>query len=104
MTITQTVEIPENRRLYLEMEIPRDVQAKKAYVTVQFPIPVEEQPEAKPKNNHNWRWLEGCCKNLPHGSVDEFLARCREDKEYELSLEKRQEVERARYANTELSP
>ena len=105
MTITQTVEIPENRRLYLNLEIPRDVQAKKAFVTVQFPIPAEEQPEAistLPDKKQGWRWLYGCCKDFPHGSVDEFLAKSHEDKEYELAIEKRQEEERARLANAKL--
>jgi len=45
MTITQTVEIPENRRLYLDLEIPREVQADKAYVTVQFPVLAEARSE-----------------------------------------------------------
>ena len=47
MTLTQTVEIPDNRRLYLDLEIPREVTADKAYVTIQFPAP--EEMQAKPK-------------------------------------------------------
>ena len=50
-----------------------------------------------------YQWLRGCCKNKPEGSVDNFLARCREDKERELAIEKRQEEERARLANAKLS-
>jgi len=49
-------------------------------------------------------WLRGCCKNIPGGSVDDFLKRCREDKEYELAIEKRQEEERISRANAKLSP
>ena len=45
-----------------------------------------------------YRWLRGCCKNIPGGSVEDFLARCREDKEHEIVIEKRQEEERERLA------
>jgi hypothetical protein len=34
---------------------------------------------------HN-RWLQGCCKNLPGGSVEDFLAACRIDKQRELAM------------------
>ena len=44
------------------------------------------------------RWLRGCCKSIPGGSVEDFLVRCREDKEHELAIEKRQEEERERLA------
>jgi hypothetical protein len=46
--------------------------------------------------------LRGIHKNIPGASVEEFLARCREDKEHELAIEKRQEEERARLANAKL--
>jgi hypothetical protein len=46
--------------------------------------------------------LFGCHKDIPGASVDDFLNRCREDKEHELSVEKRQIEGRDRYA--ELSP
>jgi len=36
------------------------------------------QEEVPPYN-----WLQGCCKNMPGGSVDDFLARSRADKELE---------------------
>jgi len=42
--------------------------------------------------------LRGCHKNIPGASVDDFLARCREDKEHELEIERRQQEERARRA------
>ena len=45
------------------------------------------------ESGHSKRWLRGCCKDLPEGSVDEFLARCRIDKQLELAIEKRQEQE-----------
>ena len=43
MTITQTVDIPDSRRLYLDMEIPSEIKADKAYVTIQFPVLTETQ-------------------------------------------------------------
>jgi hypothetical protein len=46
-----------------------------------------------------YHWLRGCCKNIPGGSVEEFLARSRADKEHELEIEKRQKEERARRAD-----
>ena len=42
--------------------------------------------------------LRGIHKNIPGASVDEFLSRCREDKERELAIEKRQQEERNRNA------
>jgi len=45
-----------------------------------------------------YQWLRGCCKDIPGGSVEDFLARSRADKEHELEIEKRQEEERARRA------
>ena len=47
--------------------------------------------------------LRGVHKNIKRGSIDEFHERSREDKEYELALEKRQEEERANLAKTKLS-
>ena len=43
--------------------------------------------------------LRGIHKNIPGASVDEFLSRCREDKERELAIEKRQQEERNHHAN-----
>ena len=47
MTLTQTVEISDNRRLYLDLEIPHEVTANTAYVTIQFPVPGEVQTKPK---------------------------------------------------------
>ncbi|MCL2067413.1 MAG: hypothetical protein FWG99_08115 [Treponema sp.] len=49
MTITQTVDIPKIR--LLTIEVPREVTSKKAYVTIQFPVPVEVQTKPKAANN-----------------------------------------------------
>ena len=47
--------------------------------------------KSEQKKKHPYRWLRGIHKNLPGASVDEFLARCRADKEQELAIEKRRE-------------
>ena len=53
-----------------------------------------DQKENKPN-----RWLRGCCQDhLPRGSVENFLAECRADKEMEFAREEREKAERARYA------
>ena len=46
MTLTQTVKIPANRRLHLDLEIPREVTADNAYVIIQFPVPVKSPSES----------------------------------------------------------
>ena len=53
-------------------------------------------------DKYSFLQLRGIHENVPEASVEEFLARCREDKEYELAIEKRQEEERARLASTKL--
>ena len=50
------------------------------------------------ENKASYLSFRGCSKNLPGGSVDDFLARCREDKEHEFAIERRQEEERERLA------
>jgi len=110
MTVTQTVRIPASRRLIIDVppEIPEGV------ATLTF-APVEAEPaDAEPPIPSQTRApvgedpifrLCGCHKGIPGASVDDFLARCREDKEYELALEERQFQERQeRRRNAKLSP
>ncbi|MCL2139127.1 MAG: hypothetical protein FWH41_06305 [Treponema sp.] len=68
MTITQTVEIPADRRLYLDMEIPHEITADKAFVTIQFPVPAEAQQEmpAEPRT-------AGKKIGMTRKELDEFL-------------------------------
>jgi hypothetical protein len=56
---------------------------------------VKNAPEDSTPN----RWLRGCRKNLPGGSVEDFLARCRADKERELTMERHREEERAKLSS-----
>ncbi|MCL1991371.1 MAG: hypothetical protein FWG66_00280 [Spirochaetes bacterium] len=62
MTITQTIEIPASRRLHLDLEIPSEVTADKAYVTVQFPASAQARPKAT-----------GGKIGMTRGELDEFL-------------------------------
>ena len=68
MTITQTVDIPANRRLYLDLEIPLEVKADKAYVTIQFPVSVKSysEPTAVPKKGNKKI-------GMTRAEIDEFL-------------------------------
>ena len=64
ITIEQTVAIPDNRRLYFDLEIPREVTADKAYVTIQFPVSAEVQAKPKAANKKI---------NMTRKELDEFL-------------------------------
>jgi len=68
MTITQTIDIPANRRLNFELEIPQEVTADKAYVIVQFPAPEKSRTEAKAEPEAAKKKLGMTRKDL-----DEFL-------------------------------
>jgi len=44
MTITQIVEVPANRRVHLDFEVPREVPEGRTSIIVQFPDRREAQP------------------------------------------------------------
>ena len=85
MTITQTVDIPESRRLTID--VPCEVPVGKALLAF-TPVSNQRPDSAMPENSRSWRDLYGCCKDQP-GSVEDFLADCRADKERELAIEER---------------
>ena len=65
MTITQTVEIPDNRRLHLDFEVPRELPAGKARLELKV-IPFvkkEEKPEPPLK----------CLVGVDTSRADQFL-------------------------------
>ena len=105
MTITQTVRIPANRKLIID--VPPEITVGIATLTF-AQADTELVDTEPPTQNHasdgedTFLRFMGCHKGIPGASVDDFLARCREDKEYELALEERQFEERKRYAK--LSP
>jgi hypothetical protein len=83
MTITIEVINQKTINLLREME-------KLGLIHMQISVPhvVENTIFDNERSN---RWLRGCCKNLPEGSVDDFFERCRADKKCELGKENHQE-------------
>ena len=77
MTITQTVEIPADRRLTID--IPLDVPAGKAQIEMKV-IPFTKAEE-KPKKVIPLLALRGSCKGLD--TMDAYFARKRADKAFE---------------------
>jgi len=97
--MTVTVEIVNHGTLNLLKDME-----KMGLIHVRSSVSQETEKTAQKEEPPPYQWLRGCCKNKPEGSVENFLARCREDKEYELAIEKRQEEERARrHANAKPS-
>ncbi|MDR0456333.1 MAG: hypothetical protein LBH20_06590 [Treponema sp.] len=88
--MTVTVEVKNRKTLDLLKAIEGV-----GLIHVNSPKPTQAAEQEKTPPYH---WLRGCCKNIPGGSVEDFLARSREDKEHELEIEKRQQEERAHRA------
>jgi len=80
MTITQTVEIPANRRLIIN--IPSEIPAGKAQVEVKV-IPFVKKNE-KPKDAIRLLDLRGSCKGLD--TMDAYFARKQANKAFEEGL------------------
>ena len=80
MTITQTVEIPADRRLTIN--IPSEIPAGKAQLEVRV-IPFVKKDE-KPKDATRLLALRGSCKGLD--TMDAYLARKRANKAFEDGL------------------
>jgi hypothetical protein len=91
--MTVTVEVKNQKTLDLLKAIEGV-----GLIHVNSPKPTQIAVKTEQGETPPYHWLRGCCKNIPGGSVEDFLARCREDKEHELEIEKRQEEERARRA------
>ena len=67
-------------------------------IHVNEPEPPQAAEKTAQEETPAYHRLMGCHKNIPGGSVEDFLARSRADKEHELEIERRQEEERARRA------
>jgi len=91
MTVTVEVMNPGTLNLLRDME-------GLGLIHVNSPVPPRAAEKTEQKKEPPYRWLRGCSKGIPGGSVEDFLADCRKDKEHELEIERRQEEERARYA------
>jgi len=86
--MTVTIEIKNQGTLNLLQELE-----SLGFIQMQPPLLKNTAQGNTPSN----RWLRGSCRNLPEGSVNDFLARCRADKERELAIEKHQEEKRSRH-------
>jgi len=67
-------------------------------IHVNSPLPPQTVEKTEQVEEPSWHRLRGIHKNIPGASVENFLARCRADKEHELEIERRQQEERARRA------
>jgi len=90
--ITVTVEVKNQRTLDLLKAIEG-----LGLIHVNSPVPSQTTETAVHEEPPPYHWLRGIHKGMG-GSVENFLAGCRADKEHELEIEKRQEEEHARYA------
>ena len=88
-----TVEV-KNQRTFDLLRAIEDL----GLIHVNSPLPPQTAEETEQGEVPSYHWLRGCHKNIPGGSVEDFLARSRADKEHELEIERCQEEERARYA------
>ena len=64
-------------------------------IHVNSPIPPQTAEKTDEGEKPSYHRLMGIHKNIPGASVENFLARCRADKECELEIERRQQEERA---------
>jgi hypothetical protein len=67
-------------------------------IQVNTPLPPQTVEETEQGEKPSYHWLRGCHKNIPGGSVEDFLVRSRADKEHEFEIERRQEEERGHHA------
>ena len=81
MTVTIEVIKPETLNLLRNME-------SMGLIHVKTSVPHDSE-DTVPGDKYAYRKLRGIHKNMPGASVDEFLSRCRSDKERELAMEKR---------------
>jgi len=80
MSITQTIEIPANRRVHLDFEVPIEMPIGKAQISV---TPLAETPGA----HISLLSLRGSCKGLD--TMEAYFERKRAEKEMENSKERR---------------
>ena len=81
MTIEQTVDIPVDRRVHLDFEVPFEIPAGKARVSV---TPLEKTP----KTDIPLLSLRGSCKGLD--TMDAYFARKRADRALEDRNDRRE--------------
>ena len=90
MTVTVEIRKPGTLNLLQELE-------NLGLIHMQPSVPEDAEKPAE-EDPPPYQWLRGIHAGIPGASVEDFLARSREDKEHELAIEKRQEEERGRLA------
>ena len=96
--MTVTVEVINNGTLNLLKELEN-----LGLIHVQPSAP-QNTTETVQEDPPPYQRLRGIHKNITGGnSVENFLACCREDKEREFAIEKRQQEERSHFAKAKLS-
>ena len=95
MTVTIEIKKPGTLNLLRELE-------NLGLIHVRPSVSQDAENDAQ-EDKYSFQQLRGIHKGIPGASVEAFFARKREDKEYELVIEKRQEEERARLARAKLS-
>jgi len=68
MTITQTVEIPDNRRIRLDL--PREVPTGKTTIIIQFPTKVISEKKNKMTPEEEKEWFEKNAEWLNKEAID----------------------------------
>jgi len=81
MGVTQTVEVPAGHRVHLDFEVPFEIPAGKAQVTV---TPLAEMP----KTDIPLLSLRGSCKGLD--TMEAYFARKRKDRALEDRNDRRE--------------
>jgi len=88
--MTVTVEV-KNQRTF---ELLKAIEGL-GLIHVNPPVPPQAAEKTAQEETPSYHRLMGCHKGLHNGTVEDFLADCRADKEHELEIERRQEEERA---------
>jgi hypothetical protein len=91
--MTVTVEV-KNQRTFDLLKVIEDL----GLIHVNTPVPPQTAEKTAQEETPANPWMRGCHKGLHKGTVEDFLADCRADREHELEIERRQQEERARYA------
>jgi len=82
MTFEQTVEIPANRRVHFDFEVPREVPTGRTSIILQFPDRKREKYKTVEELHASLDRVRAILKDAPI-SVDSFLEMRRQDLELE---------------------
>jgi len=89
MTITQTVEIPADRRVHLDFEVPREVPEGRTSIILQFPSPKQEKHKTTEELHASLERVRAILKDAPILSNESFEEMRRHDLELEEAKHRR---------------